>query len=88
MNKSKFSAVALKYPPYAEAPLIIAKEKGVLAERMVEIAEKNGIPVVKDEVVSNVLSVAEIGDCIPESAWTAVAGIFAMIRNLEEDIEK
>ena len=55
---------------------------------MTEIARENGIPIVKDEAVSNMLTLAEIGDCIPESAWHAVAGIFAMIRNLEEDIDK
>ena len=84
MNKNKFSAVALKYPPYAEAPVITAREKGFLAERMLKIAGENGVPVVKDEAVTDVLSLAEIGDCIPECAWLAVAGIFAMIRNLEE----
>ena len=52
---------------------------------MVQIAEENGIPVVEDEITENVLSVAEIGECIPECTWQAVAGIFAMIRDLERN---
>ena len=82
---AKFSAVALKYPENAAAPLITAREKGILARRMVQIAEENGIPVVEDEITENVLSVAEIGECIPECTWQAVAGIFAMIRDLERN---
>ena len=88
MTSSKFSAVALKYPQNVEAPLIVAKEKGLLAERMVQIAEENGVPVVEDSLTENVLSVAEIGDCIPESTWQAVAGIFAMIQKLEGKKER
>jgi len=84
MKKSAFSAVALKYPPDADAPLIAAKEKGLLAERMVQIARENDIPVVEDSMTENVLSLAEIGDCIPECTWQAVAGVFAMIKQMEE----
>ena len=77
-------AVALKYPKGAEAPLIAAKEKGLLARRMVEIAKENDIPVVQDELLQNVLSVQDIGSCIPENTWHAVASIFAYIAKLEE----
>ena len=77
-------AVALKYPKGAETPLIAAKEKGLLARRMVEIAKENDIPLVQDELLQNVLSVQDIGSCIPENTWQAVASIFAYIAKLEE----
>ena len=78
------SAVALRYPPDAEAPLIAAKERGRLAKRMLEIAEENKIPVIEDEVLENVLSIQEVGRCVPEETWEAVAAIFAYILKVEK----
>lgn len=85
MSGSKFSAVALKYPPYADAPFITAKSRGEAALRLVQIARDSGIPVVEDAVTENVLSMAKVGDCIPEKTWHAVAGIFAFIKELEQE---
>ncbi|MCR5218154.1 EscU/YscU/HrcU family type III secretion system export apparatus switch protein [Treponema sp.] len=84
MKNNNFSAVALKYPPEKEAPVIQAKAKGFLAERMIEIAKENDIPVVEDQLTENILSLQEIGDCIPEETWRAVAAVFAMIKQMED----
>lgn len=81
--KKQSTAVALRYPADAEAPIITAKEKGLLADRMVEIAECNNIPVVKNELLTNVLSVQQLGQCIPEETWQTVAEIFVYIQKLE-----
>lgn len=78
------AAVALKYPENAVAPMIAAKEKGFLAHRMITIAEENGIPVVEDDVLENVLSIQNVGQCVPESTWQAVAGIFAYIQSFSK----
>lgn len=85
MKKDTFQAVALKYPSNADAPLIVAKEKGLLAEKMIQIAKENHIPVMHDANLVNVLSVKEIGECIPEGSWRAVASIFAFIKSLENE---
>lgn len=79
----KTQAVALKYPSDVTAPVIAVKEKGRLAEKMIEIAEANNIPVVKDDLLTEVLLAGEIGECIPEDAWYAVAEIFAYIKKVE-----
>lgn len=83
MNKKSLSAVALKYPENKEAPVIQAKAKGLLAERMIQIAEENKIPLVKDSLTENILSLQEIGDCIPQETWQAVAAIFAAIKKMQ-----
>lgn len=85
--KRKLTAVSLKYPKNVEAPLITAKSSGVFAQRMVEIARENDIPIVEDGLLANVLSVHQIGECIPENTWEAVAGVFAMISYLEKQNE-
>ncbi|MCI7440894.1 MAG: EscU/YscU/HrcU family type III secretion system export apparatus switch protein [Treponema sp.] len=86
MKNSKF-AVSLKYPENLCAPVITSKSSGIVAQRMIEIAEENGIPVVEDDVLANVLSIKQVGECIPESTWEAVASIFAFIKLMEERVK-
>ena len=80
----EFFAVSLKYPENADAPFISAKESGILAKMMIEIAQENNIPVVENDIAANVLSMRQIGECIPESTWQAIAEIFAFIKNMEK----
>lgn len=79
MKEQDKVAVSLKYPPEAEAPFISFSAKGKLAEKMIEIANENSIPIVEDNLTANILSAAEIGSMIPESTWKAVAQIFSLI---------
>ena len=80
-----FSAVALRYPEWAEAPYISAKAKGSVAQRLVEIAKQNDVPVVEDAQMANVLSIQNVGSLIPESTYSAIATIFAFIIKLDEE---
>ena len=79
-----FSAVALRYPEWADAPYISAKAKGSVAERLVQIAMENDVPVVEDAQTANVLSIQSIGSFIPESTYSAIAAIFAFVIDIEE----
>ena len=85
MKRKQRVSVSLKYPQNVDAPLITAKAEGILAKRMVDIALENDIPVVEDDVLANVLTLRQIGECIPETTWQAVAGVFAMISALEKE---
>lgn len=76
-------AAALKYPDGADAPFITAAARGELAERLLEIARENSVPVVRDELLADVLTVQEIGSVIPEETWELVAGIFSFILDAE-----
>ena len=79
-----FSAVALRYPEWADAPYISAKAKGSVAERLVRIAEENDVPVVENAEMANVLSLQNLGSFIPEETYAAIATIFAFILKLDE----
>lgn len=79
MKKNEIKAVALKYPENASLPFVSVKAKGELAKKLVEIAEKQKIPVVKNIEAVNILSVQEIGSAIPENTWEIVAKIFAAV---------
>ncbi|MCR4823052.1 MAG: EscU/YscU/HrcU family type III secretion system export apparatus switch protein [Treponema sp.] len=79
-----FSAVALRYPEWADAPYICAKAKGSVAQRMVEIAGENHVPVVEEPSLANLLSIQKLGSFIPEETYSAVATIFAFMVDLEK----
>ena len=83
MENEIFSAVALRYPEWADAPYISAKAKGSMAERLVKIAEENAVPIVENPEIANVLSLQNIGSFIPEETYSAIATIFAFIMDLE-----
>ena len=76
-------AVALKYPDGFAAPVVAASGKGQLAKKMLEIAEKEKVPVVQDKGLAEFLSVQEVGAAVPEETWEALAKIFAFVLSLE-----
>ena len=62
---------------------MVASGKGFLAEKILEIAEEEKIPIVQDANLSEVLSVQEIGSAVPTETWEALAKVFAFVLDLE-----
>ncbi len=78
-------AVALKYEPgKMEAPMVVAKGAGPLAEKIRQIARQHSVPVIENKPVAQGLyKLVEIGQTIPESLFKAVAEIFAYVYRLK-----
>jgi len=77
-------AVALRYDS-AEmaAPTVIAKGAGIIAERIKEIARENGIAVIEDRPLAQMLfKTVEIGKAIPANLYQAVAEVLAYVYGL------
>jgi flagellar biosynthetic protein FlhB len=74
-------AVALKYDDNVmQAPQIIAKGAGYIAEKIKEKAAENNIPVIEDQPLARSLyKGSEIGDYVPVELYQAVAGVLAAI---------
>ncbi len=74
-------AVALKYDENTmQAPQIIAKGAGFIAEKIKEKAAEHNIPVVEDKPLARSLyNGSDIGDYVPVELYRAVAGILAAI---------
>lgn len=73
-------AAALKYKPGGgTAPRIVAKGKGEVARKIIELAEASGIPIRKDADLAGLLSAIELDDEIPLEAFAAVAEILGFI---------
>jgi flagellar biosynthetic protein FlhB len=79
-------AVALKYDEQLmDAPQIVAKGSGYLAEKIKEKAKEFDIPIVEDRPLARSLyKGSEIGDFIPVELYQAVAGIIAAIYALKQ----
>lgn len=84
MEKNK--AVALKYSKELPAPFIAATGKGRLADRMIEIAEENGIPVEKWEDLTEVLFTLDAGSFIPEGLYEVIAQLYVTIANVQDEV--
>ena len=71
-------AVALRYDENKDmAPVIVASGLGYMAERIVETANQNGVPVYEDNSLATVLTQLELGTPIPEELYQAIVGIYA-----------
>lgn len=74
-------AVALTYKPENPdaAPVVSASGKGYLAEKIIELAAGEGIPIREDSDLVELLAATEIGDEIPVEAFIAVAEILRYV---------
>ena len=83
---SRKKAIALKYrDTKQDAPIVVAKGYGSIAEKIVEIAKKNGIHIHQDADMVEVLSKVDIGDRIPEHLYRAIAEILAFVYKLNKN---
>ena len=74
-------AVALHYDKKG-APRVVAKGKGTLGEKIIEIAKENDIPIQENEVLAGALSNVELGDEIPAELYKAVAEVLVFVLRL------
>ena len=83
MKDKKEKAAALVYDQTG-APRIVAKGVGEIARKMIEVAEAEGIPIQKNEVLVEALMQVELTKEIPPQLYRAVAEILAFIYRLEK----
>ena len=74
-------AVALHYDKTG-APRVVAKGKGAIGAKIVEIAKAHDIPIEENEVLAGALSNVEIGDEIPAELYRAVAEVLIFVLRL------
>jgi flagellar biosynthesis protein len=71
-------AVALHYDKKG-APRVVAKGKGTIGAKIVELARVHEIPIEENEVLAGALSHVEIGDEIPAELYKAVAEVLVFV---------
>ena len=75
-------AIALHYEKGSGAPRVIAKGKGTIGAKIIEVAKAHDIPIEENEVLAGALSNVEIGDEIPEDLYKAVAEVLIFVMGL------
>jgi len=76
-------AVALKYDrKKQDAPKVTAKGQGRVAEKIIELAKKNNIPIKDDPDLIEILSSLEINEEIPSEIYVAVAELLAFVYSM------
>ncbi|MCX7971400.1 MAG: EscU/YscU/HrcU family type III secretion system export apparatus switch protein [Negativicutes bacterium] len=79
-------AVALKYRPRVEsAPVLVAKGRGKIAERIVEIAREHKVPVYKNKTMTSMLMAIDLEREIPPELYRAVAEVLAYVYRLDRE---
>lgn len=74
-------AVALHYDKKG-APRVVAKGKGTIAAKIVEVAQQHDVPIQENDVLAGALSNVEIGDEIPAELYKAVAQVLIFVMRL------
>jgi len=73
-------AVAISYQPSSDqAPRVVAKGQGWLAQQIIEIAAANGIEVREDADLAQILAQVDVDSEIPLEAFTLVAEILSYV---------
>lgn len=83
------TAVALGYNAGVhDAPKVMAKGKGLVAQQIIEKAKENDVPIQEDPSLIEVLSQLELNERIPEELYQAVAEVFSFIYHLDKQAGK
>jgi flagellar biosynthesis protein len=78
-------AVALHYDK-SGAPRVVAKGRGTIGEKIIEVAKAHDIPIEENEVLAGALSNVELGDEIPAELYKAVAEVLIFVLRLSGQI--
>ena len=87
-DKKQKTAVALGFEPGDEAPKILATGKGHVAEKIIEGARQNDIPVHRDPKLAKTLSELEFGEYIPPELYEVVIQVLMYVDRVDAVKEK
>ncbi|HVM32663.1 MAG TPA: EscU/YscU/HrcU family type III secretion system export apparatus switch protein [bacterium] len=76
--------MALRYDKKSmPAPLVVAKGRGVIAEKLIELARQNGVPILEDRLLVETLDQLNVSQEIPPELYQVVAEILVTIYKAE-----
>lgn len=82
----KEKAVAIEYTPENFAPKVTASGRGPVAQRIIDIARENGVPIVEDPALVEVLSRLDLDSVIPPELYQIVAEVLAFVYKIDKGI--
>ncbi|MDA8163591.1 MAG: flagellar biosynthesis protein FlhB [Desulfobacteraceae bacterium] len=78
-------AIALRYEPLKmNAPTVVAKGAGVIAQKIKEIAREHQVPLVENKPLAQALyKMVDLNEAVPENLFQAVAEVLAYVYSLK-----
>lgn len=76
-------AAALKYDIGYDAPVVTAQGIGRIADKIIEKADENEVPIVYNKELADLLTNVDVGESIPEELYSAVAEILAYVMEVD-----
>ena len=86
--KQRRKAAALKYEQNFDAPVVTAAGMGHIADKIIENAEDNEVPIVYNKELTDLLCNVDIGDSVPAKLYEAVAHVIAYVTDLDKIMER
>jgi flagellar biosynthesis protein len=82
-------AAALKYDSKVDiAPRVVAKGRGYIADKIIEIAKEHNIPIYEDHDLAEALTLLDLNKEIPQELYQIVAEVLAFIYSLNKRWKK
>jgi flagellar biosynthesis protein len=86
---TKKSAIAVHYDKVKDnAPRVVAKGKGSIADKIIELAEQNNIPIHEDPDLIEVLSKLDLGQEIPPELYKLIAEVLVYVYRSNNKVSK
>ena len=87
-KKKAKRAAALKYDHGRDqAPKLVAKGRGKIAEKIIDVARQNQIPLVEDANLSKMLDALDVDRQIPPELYKAVAEVLVFVYRLNRGFQ-
>ncbi len=82
-------AVALRYTPDMDAPLVVAKGMNLLAQQIKALGAENGILIMENKPLAQALyKTVEVGEAIPSTLYQAVADILVIVFKAQAELRQ
>ena len=89
VDSARRTAVALKYDAATDsAPTVIAKGKGLIAEKIIALAREHGIPMRADPDLLQMLTQIDLDQAIPPTLYKVVAEVLAFVYRLNQRYQR
>lgn len=88
MSYERKKAAALKYDKGYEAPMVTATGVGLLADKIIEKADENKVPIVYNKELADLLLNVDIGDSIPAELYEIVAEIISYVMDIDSNLNQ
>jgi flagellar biosynthesis protein len=83
------TAVAIQYDRATmPAPEVVAKGRGIVAEKLIAMAKEHGIPIVEDKLLVEMLDKLNLNQQIPGELYQVVAEILVAVYKAEAGVKK